>query len=100
MTDSGTAAKEAAHRAYAPAPGVVGREMGGAAVLIHLGSNRIFELNPTGARIWSLVCEGHDRGAIAQRLRAEFRGVPIDDLDTTIDALLVTLEREGLIRGR
>ena len=37
-----------------PSPGVVARDMGGSAVLVHLESNRIFELNATGARVWSL----------------------------------------------
>jgi len=99
MNDSGPAANQAAPRAYAPAPGVVGRDMGGAAVLIHLDTNRIFELNPTGARIWALVSEGCDRQVMSDRLRAEFRGTPAAELDDAIETLLVTLEREGLIRA-
>jgi hypothetical protein len=72
--------------------------MGAAAVLIHLESNRIFELNATGARIWSMLEQGLDRDDICNRLHEEFEA-PHDDLEQTVDDLLVTLSREGLVDG-
>ena len=79
-----------------PSEGVVAREMGSAAVVIHLESNRIFELNATGARIWSMLEQGLDRDGICVRLREEF-DTPGDDLEQTVDDLLADLLREGLI---
>jgi len=79
-----------------PSQGVVAREMGSAAVVIHLESNRIFELNATGARIWSMLEQGLDRDGICVRLREEF-DTPGDDLEQTVDDLLADLLREGLI---
>jgi hypothetical protein len=83
--------------AFATSPGVVAREMDGVAVLIHLASNRIFELNGPGARIWALVGEGCTRDQIVSRLGAEFRDS--QDLDSAVDDLLAALTREGLIRA-
>ena len=80
-----------------PAPGVVSRQMGGAAVLIHLASNRIFELNATGARVWALVQQPLTRDALVAQLRTEFGDVA--DLDASLDDLLGELRREGLIVG-
>ena len=79
-----------------PSPGVVARDMGGSAVLVHLESNRIFELNATGARVWSLLEEGLDRDEICHRLQQEFE-VSAADVALTVDALLVSLESEHLI---
>ena len=81
-----------------PSQGVVAREMGAAAVLIHLESNRIFELNATGARIWSMLEQGLDRDGICVRLREEFEA-PGNDVEQTVDDLLADLLREGLIGG-
>jgi hypothetical protein len=78
-----------------PAPGVIARDMGSAAVLIHLESNRIFELNTTGARIWSLVEQSLTRDEIVSRLKTEYADAT--DLEETVDALLADLRREGLI---
>jgi hypothetical protein len=70
--------------------------MGGSAVLVHLESNRIFELNATGARVWSLLEQGVPRDEILTRLQQEFQ-VSSDDVAATVDDLLASLEREHLI---
>ena len=79
-----------------PCPDVIARNMGTAAVLIHLESNRIFELNATGARIWALVEQGLDRDAICAQLEQEFEG-PAADVQQSVDELISELAREGLI---
>jgi len=79
-----------------PNPGVVARDMGGSAVLVHLESNRIFELNVTGARVWSLLEQGLQRDEICARLQQEFQ-VSAPEVAATVDALLASLEREHLI---
>ncbi|MGE0705479.1 MAG: PqqD family protein [Vicinamibacterales bacterium] len=70
--------------------------MNGSAVLVHLETNRIYELNETGARIWALLGEGLDRAAICSRLSVEF-GVSGPETEHEVDDLLADLEREGLI---
>ena len=72
--------------------------MGEAIVLVHLPTNRIFELNVTGARIWELIRDGMDRSQIAPQLVQEF------DIDETraseeVTALIERLQREGLLQS-
>jgi hypothetical protein len=81
-----------------PRSGVVAREMNGSAVLVHLDTNRIYELNETGARIWALLSEGLGRSELCARLSAEF-GVSGPSTEREVDELLAELTREGLIGG-
>lgn len=79
-----------------PATQVLARRLPGGAVLVHLETNRIFELNETGARVWELLSEGLDKGQILQRLIEEFAVEPAlaaEDLRTVLEQL----EREGLL---
>ena len=78
-----------------PAPGVVSKPVGDAIVLVHVASNRIFELNESGARVWALVEGGASRDEICRRLRDEFG--PDAKLDADVDELLATLASQGLI---
>lgn len=87
-----------AARALAQSLGVVVRDVGGASVLIHLASNRIFELNGPGARVWALVGAGLNREEIVRQLASDYPAAA--DLEASVDDLLSALEREGLIRGR
>lgn len=87
----------ASQRILQPAPGVIARDMGGAAVLIHLDTNRIFELNTTGARVWALIQEGRTRDQIVTTLRTEFAAGA--EVESTVDDLLDHLGREKLIDG-
>jgi hypothetical protein len=79
-----------------PSPDVIARNVGTSAVLIHLNSNRIFELNATGSRVWSLLEQGLDRDTICARLQAEFDSSP-DDVSREVDDLLSELIRERII---
>jgi hypothetical protein len=72
--------------------------MGGAAVLVHLPSNRIFELNATGARIWDLLCEGLEPERIREHLVAEF-AVDATRADTELADLVAQLRHEGLLES-
>jgi hypothetical protein len=74
---------------------VLGR-LGQAGVLVHLATNRIFELNATGLRIWDLVGQGQSLAAVEQALRAEFEGDP-ESLRNDILTLVDALTREGLV---
>ena len=81
---------------WRPSPDVVVRTLGEEAVLVHLRTNRIFTLNPTGVRVWELLGGGLDRPAICERLQQEF-DVDGARLDKDLDALLEGLRREGLV---
>ena len=70
--------------------------MGRETVLLHLQTNRFYELNRTGARLWQLLAQGCSREALHQRLTEEF-DVPPDQLSREIDAILTSLVAEQLV---
>lgn len=55
-----------------PSPDVVYRRLGDTAVLVHLGTSEIFELNDSGARIWELVGNEQPLDRIVAILLEEF----------------------------
>jgi hypothetical protein len=79
-----------------PNPDVVFRDVEGETVLVHLGTNRIYALNATGARLWQLLTEGHDRPELMRRLLEEFDVEPAT-LAREIDGLLHELSQEELV---
>ena len=83
-----------------PSAEVICRQLGDTAVLVHLGTNEIFELNRTGYRVWQLLTEGLDRAAIQLRLAQEF-SVGGDQLDREVGDLLSQLSaRKLLVEGQ
>lgn len=81
-----------------PDPDVVSRRLGEEVVLVHLKTNRIFSLSPTGARFWELLSDGRTRADIESELLREY-DVSAEDVAVEIDSLLRALEREQLVRG-
>jgi coenzyme PQQ synthesis protein D (PqqD) len=79
-----------------PVEDVVYRELNGEIVLVHLGTDRIYALNETGALFWELLVAGRDRAAIRAQLLQEFAVEPAA-LDVEIDALVAELARAGLV---
>jgi hypothetical protein len=79
-----------------PIPDVVYRELDGEIVLVHLGTNRIYALNETGARFWALLAAGNDRAEIERTLLDEFKVEPAG-LQQEIDSMLGALAEEGLV---
>jgi hypothetical protein len=81
---------------FRPHPDVLARRVGEEVVLVHMGRNEIFALNPTGARLWELLSEGRSRVEAVERLKTEF-----DASDETVereaDRFMALLEREGLL---
>lgn len=96
VTDVERLTEVAADLALKPAAQVLVRRMPGGAVLVHLPSNRIFELNETGTRVWELLSEGLDRQQVLRRLVREF-DVDAGTAAGNLDAILEHLEREGLL---
>jgi hypothetical protein len=86
----------ASRRDFRPSPQVVARTVGDGAVLVHLQTNRIYELNPTGSRIWELIQSGASDSEVVRRLSADF-AVSAEVADRDFKALLADLEREGLL---
>jgi Coenzyme PQQ synthesis protein D (PqqD) len=80
-------------------PDVVARRVGETAVLVHLGSNRIYELNDTGARIWALSADGATVEGLVDRLEREFE-VDRGQLASEVALIVDDLVREGLFEGR
>lgn len=80
-----------------PNPDVIARHLGEGAVLVHLPTNRVFELNHTGVRVWDLISEGVPFDGIVQALAAEFEmdagGVAAD-----VTELIAWLRDEDLIQ--
>jgi hypothetical protein len=79
-----------------PNPDVVARRLDRAGVLVHLPTNRIFEFNETGIRIWELIADGRDPDSIVDRLVEEF------DVDRTrasyeLSDFITQFRREGLV---
>ena len=83
-------------RRVRPSPEVVASRVGDGGVLVHLQTNRIFELNTTGLRIWELLGEGRPLGDVERMLLSEFdgdHGHVRSDMLHLIDAL----SNEGLV---
>jgi hypothetical protein len=78
-----------------PSEHVVCRALDGGMVLVHLRTNRIYSLNPTGARLWTLLSAGVERAALREQLLAEFVVDP-EQLDREIETLLQTFADQGL----
>lgn len=79
-----------------PHPDVVYRHLGDGAVLVHLPSNRILELNETGARIWELLVASHPVSEIPATLASEF-DVDAAEAATAVTALVADLRAQGLV---
>jgi len=77
-------------------PNVVAQRIGDDVVLVHLRTNRIFELNATGGRVWALLAAGAGPDSIVAALVDEF---DIDEvsLRAELAAFLETLRKNGIV---
>ena len=78
-----------------PSPDVVSQRIGDEIVLIHLRTNRIYEMNRTSARVWELQVDRHDVESIRAAMCAEF-DVGEADLTREMDAFFRLLVEEKL----
>jgi Coenzyme PQQ synthesis protein D (PqqD) len=80
-----------------PSPDVVSRRLESEIVLVHLRTNRIYELNRTAARLWELLEAGCDRADLQLRMRETF---DVDEarLVGEIDAVLTQFEQDSLVK--
>ena len=82
--------------ALRPSPDVISKRLDEATVLVHIPTNRIFELNETGTRVWELLGRGLDTNTIVDFLVEEF------DVDTArasneVNDLLIQLRTKDLL---
>jgi hypothetical protein len=63
---------------FRASPDALATRVGDELVVVHTGSDQIFALNRTGARVWELLCGDADRGEIEARLAAEFDVSPAE----------------------
>jgi hypothetical protein len=82
-----------------PSEDVVARRLDDVVILINLKTNRIFELNSTGARIWELITSGNSLADIRETMLREF-DVSEAELSSAIDTLISWLRNEGLLASR
>lgn len=76
---------------------VMSRQVGNETVILDLTSGMYFALDPVGARIWQLLCEGQSLTAIVSRLLNDF-DVTEDRLRQDVDALFRELVERGLVQ--
>jgi hypothetical protein len=75
---------------------VIAKRLDQTSVLVHVPTNRIFELNETGSRVWEMIGESLNADQIVQRLTDEFdveKGHAADQ----VNELLTRLRDEGLL---
>lgn len=82
---------------FEPAPDVVFRDLGGEAVLLHLGTATYFGLDDVGTRVWHLVVEGRSVREVCQALTAEYDAQP-DVIERDVTTLLDRLMKKDLVR--
>ncbi len=75
---------------------VVVRDLGGEAVLLHLGTSTYFGLDPVGTRIWFCLAKHQSAEAIMPLLLQEFN-VDEQQLRLDLEALITQLLAQGLL---
>jgi len=79
-----------------PNPDVLAKRLDKETVLVHLQTNRIFELNETGSHIWLLLEQGVEIGDIAGLLTKEF-DVDRETAAREVERILQQFSQEGLL---
>ena len=79
-----------------PDPNVLAKRIDDEIVLVHLETNRVYELNRTAASLWDAVAAGSTQVELEQRLSLEF-DVDREELHREVDVLLGQLTSERLI---
>src|SRR5438067_1775479 len=86
----------AAGEVFVPSPDVVAQRLGSEIVLVHLGTNHVYELNRTGTRLWELLISGLGPLAIHRQMLGEYEVDPAA-LTQEIEELMAGLLAEQLV---
>ena len=81
-----------------PDPNVLAKRVDDEIVLVHLETNRIYELNRTAAFLWDALAVGRTQAELEELLALEF-DVEQEELAREIDELLRQFTSERLIRA-
>jgi hypothetical protein len=84
------------HPMFHPNPDVLIQRLGQEMILLHLRTNRFYELNCTGSRLWELLVLGYSRSRVEKEMLREFDVEP-GLLAKEIDDLLAALTAENLV---
>lgn len=79
-----------------PNPDVIAQNMGHTVVLLHLGTDRFYELNRTAARLWELISEGYELTQIKEQMLLEF-DVNAEQLANELESILSSMKNEKLV---
>ena len=74
----------------------VARRVGDQVVLVQLRTNRIYELNRTGARLWELLQGGKDLEQAREEMLLEF-DVSEDELRSNLNEIVDEMAAMGLL---
>ena len=80
-----------------PDPNVLAKRVDDEIVLVHVETNRIYELNRTAASLWDALAGGSSKAELEQQLALEFDVDP-EHLSREIDELLRQFASERLIQ--
>lgn len=78
-------------------PDVVFQRMGDEVLLLHLGTNRFYELNGSAVSIWELLDARLNREEVIARIREEYH-VNAETAIENVDQFTRMLKKEHLIR--
>lgn len=81
---------------FRASPDALATRVGDEIVLVHTGTDQIYVLNRTGARVWELLCEQCDRAEIERRLVQEFE-VTAAEVTGQVQDLIGSLAKGRLI---
>jgi hypothetical protein len=79
-----------------PNSDVIAKRLDQTSVLVHIPTNRIFELNETGSRVWEMIGQSLNADQIVQRLADEFDVEQAQAADE-VNELVTRLRDEGLL---
>jgi Coenzyme PQQ synthesis protein D (PqqD) len=89
---------DSAERArISPNPEVVAKRLDDELVVVHLGTNLIYNLNRSAARLWELLESGRGLEEAKEQLIEEF-DVSMEQLELDISATLTSLVENQLIK--
>jgi hypothetical protein len=85
------------HQSLKVNPDVLFQRLENDAVLLHMKTDRFYNLNRTGTRFWELLSEGHELVHIQELMLREFDVEP-GILEKEIKDMIVSLEKEDLVK--
>jgi hypothetical protein len=79
-----------------PNPDVVAKRLDGEVVIVHLGTNEIYNLNSSAARLWELLESGLGLEDAKEQLIEEF-DVSVERLEQDISATVASLVENQIV---